>query len=161
MLAYLSATGAKQGKFQGEGTGERKDWIPILAFTIDVAEPLDTATGHPSGKRQYQPVTVIKQWGASSPQGLTACATNEVLNTVAIEFVNVDSTGKETPLQNVTLTSAAISAVRRFIGDPQSAQGLQTGSSGAEGLEEWSFTFQKIQIEDVGSKASFADDWSS
>jgi type VI secretion system secreted protein Hcp len=155
----MVVNGQKQGKFQGEGTGEWQNWIPILAFTMDLTIPIDAATGQASGKRQYQPVTVVKAWGAASPQALTACSTNEVLNTVSIEFLNVDSTGRESAFQNVNLTNARLRSVKRNIGDPQTAQGLQAGSSGATGLEQWSFVFQKIDFEDVAGRTSFADEW--
>ncbi|MBS1902473.1 MAG: hypothetical protein JSS75_02060 [Bacteroidetes bacterium] len=30
--------------------------------------PRDVATGQASGKRQHKPITIVKEWGASSPQ---------------------------------------------------------------------------------------------
>ena len=48
---------------------------------LDVS--LDTATGHASGKRQYKPLTITKEWGAAPPQILEAAATSEVLATVS------------------------------------------------------------------------------
>jgi type VI secretion system secreted protein Hcp len=152
-------TGQKQGKFQGEGAAEWKNWIPILAFTLDLTVPTDSGTGQASGKRQYQPLTIIKTWGTASPQALTACSTNEVLPTVSIQFLTVDPTGRESAFQNVNLTNARLRAIRRYIGDPQSAQGLQASSSEATGLEQWSFVFQKIDIDDVPGSTTFADDW--
>jgi type VI secretion system secreted protein Hcp len=160
--AYMSVTGKKQGQFKGESTAApRKDWIPVLAFTMELKSTPDPATGLPAGKRQYQPVTTVKEWGAASPQGLTACATNEVLTGVKIEFVRADASGKELIFQTVTLTNAIISHVRRFTGDPLVAEGLQGGSKDAAGLEEWSFTFQKIEVADTEGKTDFLDDWTA
>ena len=159
MTVYMFITGQKQGKFQGEGAGEWKSWIPVLAFTMELDVPTDLATGQVSGKRLHQPITVIKTWGAASCQALTACATNEDLPTVSIQFLSVDATGKESAFQNVNLTNASLRGVRRYIGDPQSAQGLQPSASGATGLEQWSFVYQKIDVEDVASKTTFTDDW--
>jgi type VI secretion system secreted protein Hcp len=158
--AYMLVTGHKQGQFKGESTvALHKDRIPVLATTMELKSPIDPATGHASGKRQYQPVTTIKAWGAASPQGLTACATNEVLTGVKIEFFKLDAAGKEIAFQTVNLTNAALIAVKRFTGDPQAAQGLAAGSKDAAGLEQWSFTFQKIEVTDSDGKTTFMDDW--
>lgn len=160
--AYLSVTAAKQGKFKGESTAaQRKDWIPVLAFTMELAVPRDASSGLPTGKRQYQPITVTKEWGAASPQGLTACATNEALTTVRIEFVRANPAGQESVFQAVTLTNATLSEIRRFTGDPLTAEGLAGGSKEAAGLERWMFTFQKIQVDDNDGKTTFVDDWST
>ena len=53
-----------------------------------LASPRDAATGQATGKRQHHPVTIVKAWGAASPQGLTACAANEDLTEVAVEMVS-------------------------------------------------------------------------
>lgn len=156
--AYMTVTGKKQGQFKGESVpASRKDWIPVLAFTMEVRSPTDPLTGQPSGKRQYQPVTALKTWGAASPQALTACATNESLSTVKVEFVKADAAGKEVVFQTLTLTNAIVSDVRRFTGDPQVAAGLQAGSKDMAGLEQWSFTFQKIEVSDADGKTDFVD----
>jgi hypothetical protein len=51
MTAYMFITSQKQGKFQGEGAGEWKNWIPVLALTMELDVPTDPATGQVSGKR--------------------------------------------------------------------------------------------------------------
>lgn len=151
--AYMTVVGKKQGQFKGESVAaSRKDWIPVLAFTMEVRVPADALTGQPSGKRQYQPVTALKTWGAASPQALTACATNEILSGVKIEFVKADAAGKEVVFQTVNLTNAIVSDVKRFTGDPQGA-----GSKDTTGLEQWSFTFQKIEVTDADGKTDFLD----
>jgi type VI secretion system secreted protein Hcp len=152
-------TAEKQGKFQGEGTGDRKSSIPILAFTMELNAPTDPATGRASGKRQYQPITIIKTWGAASPQALTAVSTNETLTTVSFQFFNTDVAGREVAFQNVNLTNAHLRNVRRYIGDPKTAQGLAPSASGATGLEQWSFVFEKIDVEDIAGKTAFIDSW--
>jgi type VI secretion system secreted protein Hcp len=158
--AYMTVTGKKQGKFKGEtAMVRREDQISILAFTMELASPRDPATGQATGKRQYQPVTVTKEWGAASPQGLAACSTNEVLTTVRIEFVKTHANGEEYIYQTVTLTDATISDVNRFTGDLLIAEGLPGGSRDPAGLERWSFTFREIQVDDADGKTTFLDDW--
>jgi type VI secretion system secreted protein Hcp len=157
--AYLLVKGTKQGQFKGESQeARRRDWMVVVSFTMDVVSPHDPATGQPSGRRLWKPVTIVKEWGAASPQGLTACATNELLSEVLIEFTKPNGTNEEFVYQTVTLTNAMITEVSRFAGhiDTQNV-----ASSGVEGLgfEKWSFTFNEIQVIDNDGKTSFSDHW--
>jgi len=162
--AYIAIKGARQGQLKGETTVvERKDkWMEIFAFTMDVASPHDPATGHTSGRRQYKPITIVKQWGAASPQILQACATNEVLTEVDIEFTQADTAGMEVA-QTIKLISATIADIARFTGAPDGAEDTPTaGHSKASDMQEYervAFTFQKIEIADVVGGTRFADDW--
>ena len=65
LQAWIALKGAKQGQFKGETTlAARHDkWIPVFAFTMGVASPRDPASGQATGKRQYQPLTIVKAWG--------------------------------------------------------------------------------------------------
>jgi type VI secretion system Hcp family effector len=100
------------------------------------------------------PVKIIKAWGAASPQGLSACATNENLPEVRIEFVKATTPGVDEVYQSISLTDASFSEVRRFTsGDI--AQPANTAE-----VEEWSFTFRKIEVEDNDGRTDFTDNWS-
>jgi type VI secretion system secreted protein Hcp len=167
---YLSVKGARQGQFKGESTrANRNDWIPILAFEMSVESPRDAATGQASGKRQYKPVKITKEWGEASPQALAACATNEVLTTVALEFLRIGPDGNEYTYQTVNLTNAAISGVFRFKGEPPEDAEVpssdlhpeHSGSQDTHELEEWEFVFQKIEVTDKDGATTFADDWAA
>jgi type VI secretion system secreted protein Hcp len=164
--AYIAIKGIKQCQFKGETEAvERRDkWMEIFAFTMGLESALDAATGQPSGKPQYKPVTIVKQWGAASPQLLQACATSEVLTEVAIEFTRANSAGMDVT-QAVKLTNASVAAVARFTGSPEGAEDTATsGHSKANDMQEYervSFTFQKIEVTDLAGKTLFADDWTT
>ena len=133
---------------------QRAQWSPQPQPVYPAPTGLDhAATGHASGKRQYQPITVTKEWGAASPQILQAAATNETLNTVSLRFVHTTSTGVEETSQTITLSNATISEVRRYVDFTAAA-----GSAGQLELEDVSFLFQRIVVEDVPGKTSFSDD---
>jgi type VI secretion system secreted protein Hcp len=63
---YLTIRGVKQGTFKG-GSPHHDDWIEVLSFTYSVESPRDASTGQASGKRQYSPIKIVKEWGAGSP----------------------------------------------------------------------------------------------
>src|SRR5262245_49473173 len=151
---YVSIVGRKQGKFHGEGTasGQFADKIRGLAFHSEVAAPRDSATGQASGKRQYSPVTFVKEWGASSPQFLKAAVENEILNSALFEFVAVDKSGQETIYQTVKLTNATVASIKQDVKASADGQGLQD-------LEEISIAFQSIEMNNNDAKTGVVDNW--
>lgn len=163
--AYLSVKGNRQGQFKGESNEEnRKDkWMVVLSFAMDLEAPRDPGTGQPVGKREWKPVKVVKEWGAASPQALTACATNEVLSEVLIEFTKTNANGDEHVYQRITLANATIAAVARFTGQPGAPDSGPTARhaswANTHELECWSFTFEKIQVVDNDANTAFSDDW--
>jgi len=164
--AHISIKAKKQGQFKGEGIQEkRKDkWMPVLSFAMGVQSPRDIASGLPSGKRQWKPVQIVKEFGAASPSGLQACSTNEVLTEVVIEFSRTNPNGEEFVYQTVKLTDATISEVSRYTGEEGALGATGTRHTAADAtmeLERWAFTFRKIEVEDKEGKTSFMDDWSS
>jgi type VI secretion system Hcp family effector len=158
---FIAVKGAKQGQFKSEATqGSRKDkWTPVVSFTMGLRSPHDPATGQASGKHQLEPVTIVKEWGAASPQGLAACATNERLTEVQVEFTRNKPSGEEYVHQTVKLTDALITQVTRFAGNPDSTWG--TSSATLLELERWSFTFRRIEVHDVDGNTTHVEDWSN
>jgi type VI secretion system Hcp family effector len=110
--AYLSILGNKQGQFKGEGIhGKRRDkWIAVLSFGMGVQSPRDVGSGQAGGKRQHQPVTITKEWGAASPQLWQALTSKETLQSVEIQFTKTSETGAEQVYETIKLTNAVISA---------------------------------------------------
>ena len=171
--AWIAVKGSKQGQFKSEiPATDKKDekradkWSAVLAFTMGVTSPRDPATGLPTGKRQYQAVTIVKQWGASSPQALAACANNETLTEVVIEFTRPSTSGGDDVVhQSVTLSNAGFSQIARFT-DPSDGtvnmpSSVPAAATDMVELERWSLTFQKIEVQDNDGKTSFADSWSA
>ena len=155
---FATVTGAKQGVFKGESTQKGfENKIPCVGFNYGVTVPHDQATGQASGKRQHEPVSITREWGASSPQFFAAAYTNEVLTTVLIEVFTTAANGVQQVDHTVTLTNATLSAVEDslFLG--------QTGGPVVDSreLQQISFTFQKIEITSVTGGTSAVDDWSS
>jgi type VI secretion system secreted protein Hcp len=146
---YVTIEGAKQGKFKGENPNDPASKIEGTAFNYEVDSPRDAATGLAAGKRQYSPITIVKELDASSPQLFQALVTNEVLKSVLIEFARPTPQGGEEIYETIQLANAAVSDFK------------QDTSSAALPVEEVSFTFQKIVITNVASKTMAADDWTA
>jgi len=145
--------GSKQGFFHGD-----RDATDIrgLSYELQVTTPIDPATGQASGRRQYKPFVITKEWGASSPQILTALATNETLPAVQLQFFRTSREGVQVVDHVITLTNATIVEVHHH-----PVAGLKDSSSDKHEVEEISFTFRKIEVDDRINKTTFVDDWSS
>jgi type VI secretion system secreted protein Hcp len=165
-FAYMTVTGARQGEFRAESLHPaRKDkWSPILAFAMSLASPHDSS-GHATGRRQFLPVRIVKGWGASSPQGLTACAENETLKSVTFEFERKPANGAASIFQTVILTNASITNVARAMGRPSDLAGGSHAALAAEdeansdpfSWEEWTFIFEKIEVVDIHTHLTFTE----
>jgi type VI secretion system secreted protein Hcp len=155
--AYVKFKGAKQGQFKGEGvrTGPGAGMIPIVRFVSGAAAPRDASSGLATGKRQWQPIRITKEWGAASPQLLQALTTNEQLPSVIFEFFRADKAGKEQLHYRVTLQNAFVSSINSSL-DLTCPPG--TPYAGHE-LEDVELTFQSIMVEDVADKTTATDDW--
>jgi type VI secretion system secreted protein Hcp len=150
---HVSIQGKKQGQFKGEATQTaRKDkWIQGLRF---YSQADFVVTGQTLGKRTHSPITFTKEWGAASPQIYTALATHEELPSVVFEFTKTNQMGVEYVYQTITLTNAVIVSVKQYIG-------VSMGGDPPNGypLEDVSFVFQKIDIENKDGKTMATDMW--
>jgi type VI secretion system secreted protein Hcp len=151
---YISIRGAKQGAFKGSSKGA-KGKIGGVKFSLETTSPRDVATGQASGKRIHKPIVITKEWDAASPQIFSALVSNENLKTVLFEFVKNDAAGREEIYYTITLTNAAVSNIHSYL-DLTDTSG---DSYDAHELEDVSFVFQKIEIENKKAKTMAADDW--
>jgi len=133
---FVAAKGKKQGALKGESTREkREDRFAALALDYELRSPRDPATGQASGKRQHSPLSVVKEWGAASPQLFQALVTNEVLETVDIDCYGVLESGEKALVHKVKLSNATVTSIGQSGG----------GEAGPRELETVAFTFEKIE----------------
>ena len=126
----LQVTGQKTGAFSTSP-------IAITAITHEIVSPRDPASGLPTGKRQHKPITITKEWDATTPLLLNALVTNETLTSVLIGLLR---DGQQ--VATVKLTNAGISDY------------VEHGNN-----EEWSFTYQKIEWTWLDGGITASDDW--
>lgn len=152
----VSIRGSRTGPFKGDspvrGAGP-ENWSRCSQFLLSLTVPRDAATGQTSGKRQYGPVVVTKEWNPASPQILQAAATNEMLPQVQVEFSRSGATGADAVFEIVTLTNATISAMKQYIGFPDAGE-----PPNPHPLEDVSFTFQRIEIKNLEGNTTAIDE---
>lgn len=136
---FVSATAANQGAIKGESSQPGKEHqIAALALDYVLTSPRDVATGQATGKRLHSPLSIVKEWGAATPQLFHALFRNETLKTVEIDCYGVDLQGKEGLVHKVKLTNALVTSIR------QVTRGLR-GLSGVRDLETVAFSFGQIE----------------
>jgi type VI secretion system secreted protein Hcp len=85
--AYLTVEGKVQGKINGSVTQKgRENSILVHSFDNEILVPQDPATGQVTGKRQHDPIVILKEIDKSSPLLWRALVNNEVLTTWVLDF---------------------------------------------------------------------------
>lgn len=123
----------------------------ILGFQTSV----EASTGMGIGKRQHNPITILRLADGSSPLLQQATTNGELLKTVTISL-NKTSPSKKGYLV-IKLTNAMITGISISEG----ASNANAQAPLAEPLEQISLTYQNIQYEYSDGKAVFKDDWNS
>jgi type VI secretion system secreted protein Hcp len=149
---FVAVKGKTQGFFKGEGGAAGKQQFAALALDYEVKSPRDSATGQASGKRQHLPLSVVKEWGAATPQLFQALVTNEVLETVDIDCYGHSAEGKEAIAHRVKLSNAHVVSI-------QQAGGTKAASHpGLRELETVAFAFEKIEHQSPDGAVLASDD---
>ena len=154
----VTVEGTVQGKFKSE-TRTTKDKIDLIGYSQEVAAPRDLASGQASGKRSYQPLTIVKAAGASSPQFFQALLTNEVLKKVVIELTKANADGSEYVYYTITLEDATVANYKQYSGSA-AVEGAVTKHSGANDYsvyDEIKLSFRKITVESKDGKTMAGD----
>jgi len=135
------------------------DKTEVLGYEFMVKKDLDRSTGMAAGKRQYQPVTLWKVSGASSPQLFQSSATNERIKKLTLEFYRPDEVYKQMELSfSMEFENVNIVSYKQMMGVPEE------GSFKAKGTglyDEIQFTFEKVTFTDKKTRTLFNDNWSN
>lgn len=164
--AYLTLKGQKQGAINGGVTQKgRENSILVHSFDNEIVSPRDAATGQATGKRQHDPIVILKEVDQSSPKLWTALVTNEVLTSWELDFWAPGAgggpgsgagAGAETLIYKITLTNATIASIHEFM------ESNEVPASASLPLqEEVTFTYQKITWTWTNGGITASDDWQS
>jgi type VI secretion system secreted protein Hcp len=155
--AYLTVTGKTQGQIKGAVTQKgRENTILVHSFDVEVSVPFDPASGQATGKRQHQPIVILKDVDLASPRLWSALVTNESLVTCVLDFWVPAATpaGTDTKVYTVSLTNALITSIHEFMADDEPPADTDQPMQ-----EEVAFTYQKIQWTWTDGGITATDDW--
>lgn len=154
MMAYMSIKGTKQGQFKGSpGKGSN---ITLLWVGLGLTVPYNATNGQATGSAQHAPFVLTKPVDESSPQILTAAATQEYV-TANVTLLR-KAPGKEVPYYQVTLEQCIISSCMQYPSNsnPSDISAL----SGVQFIEDVELVYNKITVFDPIGKTTYIDYWS-
>ena len=146
---HVTIEGSKSGLIKGDVVKRGHEGkIAGLAFDYEVIVAQSVrGSGQAAGKRQHSPITITKRWDVATPRLFQVLVTGETLKSVLIEFEGTDrKTGRKVIYHTVKLTNVSITDIFQYAD-------ADTGE-----LEDVSFVFRKIEIENKISKTVAADD---
>ena len=152
---FMSVTAQAQGVLRGDaGKAAPEGKMSALRFRYEVLTAVDTATGMATGKRQHKPVVITKLWSAASPQLFQALVNNENLPEVVIDFVAPDANGMIVLMHRVRLVNAKVVDIAHSTEVPSETSNRNLTRQ----IEDVTFTFQRIELEDTAGKIAAVDD---
>ncbi|HEY2402845.1 MAG TPA: type VI secretion system tube protein TssD [Steroidobacteraceae bacterium] len=154
---YLTIVGQKQGAINGGVTQKaHENSILVHAFDVQITSPRDATSGLATGKRQHQPIVILKEIDKSSPLLWNALVNNENLTTWVLKFFDVNPAGLSQQIYSITLTNANIASMDESMLDNEIAANATLPMR-----EQITFTYQKITWTWVDGGITASDDWSS
>lgn len=155
--AYLTLKGQRQGEIHGPVTlPGRENTMLVHSFSHQITSPRDPASGLATGRRQHQPLQILKEIDKASPLLLAAFVSNETLVDWALQFweTAADAGGGEKREYTIRLTNASIASIRESMNDNEDPV------AGTLPLrEEISFTYQKIEWIWADGEVTAEDSW--
>jgi type VI secretion system secreted protein Hcp len=155
--AYLTLKGQRQGEIHGPVTlAGRENTIAVHSFSHQIVSPRDPASGLPTGRRQHQPLQILKEVDKTSPLLWSVLVSNENLVDWALQFWTAaeEAGGEEQRVYTIRLTNASIASIEESMNDNQDPV---TGKLPLR--EEISFTYQKIEWIWADGEVTSEDSW--
>jgi type VI secretion system secreted protein Hcp len=148
MAIYAKIKGKIQGDIKGSvmATGHTGE-IEINSCEMGLASPVDIASGHPAGRRQWRPIHLVKPLDASTALLYNAIVTNELLTSVVITYWRTGLDGKPSNFIKISLTNAMIVDYNHL------------GNNDGTGTEKVSLTFTKWEFSWLPTSLGAVDDW--
>lgn len=154
--AYLTAVGQKQGAIKGSVTDKGKeDSILVRSFTDQILSPRDAASGLPTGRRQHQPIVIVKEIDKSSPALWNALINNENLTSWVLRvWLSAMGTAPEKEIYTISLTNANIVSISELMSDNSIS-----ANSAFPYRQQVSFNYQRIQWTWTDGGLTAIDSW--
>lgn len=132
----------------------REGTIEVIKFEHDVHIPTDIHSGKSSGVRQHKPAVITKAFDASSPYLYKALTNGETLDTVQIDWYEIDDTGTEVNYFTHLFERVRISDIHAF-----SPNAKDPDFEHFTHMEEVSFVYAKVTWTFTDGTLEHTDDW--
>ena len=135
----LKTQGSIQGATKGssgkaQGSLDFSKGVQCHAFSYAVASQYDAGSGSLVGKRQHNPIRIVKEVDAASPLLWQALCSNEGFTTATLQFAKPGASGKPALKYTIELSNGLISEIRR------------ARDASGKPCEHVSLTFEKMTV---------------
>lgn len=138
-MNVVSNQGPIQGDPKSPHTGKG---ISVNQFSFSLEAPRDAATGQASGKRQHEPIKIVKDVDTASPKLFKAATSGGHLKQVVFQVYRIGPGGREELYETISLKNPILSSVH------------STGGKSSAPQEELSFSYEEIQYSYTQQKPS-------
>ena len=163
--AYIKITGAKQGDMSASALSSdsvgafaqksHEDEILVQAIGLHVTKPVNSQTGQATGVRQHKPAVFTKLMDKSSPLLWQALCSGEQLTIECFYFRTAQSGGLEKYF-SVKWSEAVLVDGKAYY-----PLAISPNNDAIPHLEDWSFTYKKIEWTHEIAGTSGSDDWNN
>jgi type VI secretion system secreted protein Hcp len=151
--AYLLLEGFSQGNITGDSKVKGfENAIIVLGYKFAAEIPIDQASSLPTGRRKYNPITIIKKIDDASPLLLQAFATSEKMRKFELTFIHIDDNGKAENFYRIILQNAMIVGIEDTM-----LNAVESAFSAYPLMEEITITFEKITVSHLPSNREAID----
>ena len=161
--AYLKITGATQGEIskgalsqESVGTfaqSSHEDEILVQETHLHVTKPVDSQSGQVTGVRQHKPVVFTKIMDRTSPLLWQALCSGEQLD-IELVYFRTSQGGKQEKYFTVKWSEALLVDGKAYY-----PLAISPDNAAIPHLEDWSFSYKKIEWTHDIAGTSGADSW--
>lgn len=147
----------KQGVLRGSsmakhGPLDYSKGLMCHQYKYDVKSQYDLGSGALTGRRQHQPVSIVREVDEASPLLWSALCTNEGFKTATLSFARPSTNGKEVVYQTIELTNGTICRIEAAFPNLVShGAGGGGGAGKSKRFEEVSLTYESIKVNGMPS----------
>lgn len=153
--AYMWLKDSEGNEVQGSvKIAGREGSVEIQEFNHELITPKDPLTSKVVGPRRHSPVTLIKEYDASSPYLYKFCKDGATLQSVEIIWYTVDNTGTEQEYFKHLLEDCKISSVKAIMHNTKDPHYKDEGHR-----EEVAISYSKITWTYVDGAITASDSW--
>ena len=133
---------------------EREGSIEVIGFDHGVNLPIDRRAGTITGTRSHSPMSVEKEFDASSPYLYKAVTTGQVLQSAELKWYRINDAGREEVYFIMLLEGVKITGV-----NPGMANAKLTATSALNHAESVSMMYDRITWHYTDGNVKYSDSW--
>jgi type VI secretion system secreted protein Hcp len=132
----------------------REGSIEVIGFSHGLNLPVDSSAGKITGTRSHSPMSIEKEFDATSPYLYKAVAKGQTLESAELKWYRINDAGHEQVYFTMLLEGVKIAGV-----NPGMANAKLAAMSALNHVESVSMMYERITWHYTDGNIKFTDDW--